>query len=125
MPCPKPADRRVRACKTKDFPKCADVNNPDADNPNCDNATAPPVTARVIKNEVQGSDVIITIAAGSDQGVGKGWRGHILRGDSDNNMDGGDVAVIRVGKRETIGKVHLTTDQVSANPRVKLSAPPK
>ena len=32
---------------------------------------------------------------------------------------------IRVGKRETIGKVHLTTDQISANPRVKLTPPPK
>jgi hypothetical protein len=47
----------------------------------------------------------------------------VLRGDSDNAMDGGDVTVIRVGKRETIGKVRLTTDQISANPRVKLSPP--
>ena len=37
----------------------------------------------------------------------------------------GIVPVIRVGKRETIGKAHLTTDQISANPRVKLIPPPK
>jgi hypothetical protein len=49
----------------------------------------------------------------------------VLRGDGDSPMDGGDVIVIRVGKRETIGKVHLTTDQISANPRVKLTPPPK
>jgi hypothetical protein len=79
----------------------------------------------VIKNEVQGSDVIITIAAGTDQGVSKGWKGHVLRGDSETAMDGGDVTVIRVGKRETVGKVHLTTDQIAANPRVKLTPPPK
>jgi hypothetical protein len=47
----------------------------------------------------------------------------VLRADTDNPIDGGDVTVIRVGKRETIGKTRLTTDQVSANPRVKLSPP--
>ena len=125
MPCPKPPDRRIRSCKTSAFPKCLDINNPDPNNPNCDNATAPPVTARVIKNEVQGGDVLVTVAAGSDQGVSKTWKGHMLRGDSDSPMDGGDVTVIRVGKRETIGKVHLTTDQIAANPRVKLVPPPK
>ena len=125
MACPKPPDRRIRSCKATAFSKCLDINNPDPDNPNCDNATAPPVTARVIKNEVQGGDVLVTVAAGSDQGVNKNWKGHVLRGDTDTAMDGGDVTVIRVGKRETIGKVHLTTDQISANPRVKLVPPPK
>jgi hypothetical protein len=124
MPCPNPPDRRVKACKPTQWPKC-DIKNPDPNNPNCDNATADPVTGRVIKNEVQGSDVIITVAAGTDQGVAKGWTGRVLRGDSDTPVDGGDVTVIRVGKRETVGKVHLTTDQVAANPRVKLSPPPK
>jgi hypothetical protein len=66
---------------------------------------------------------VITIAVGSDQGIGKGWTGRVMRGDSDSALDGGDVAVIRVGKRETIGKVKLTTDQISANPKVKLSPP--
>ena len=37
----------------------------------------------------------------------------------------GDFVVVPLGKRETIGKVHLTTDQISANPRVKLTPPPK
>ncbi|GEM_PF-1004648 len=125
MPCPNPPDRRVRSCPKSKWSKCMDINNPDPQNPNCDDATAPPVTGRVIKNEVQGSDTIITIAAGSDQGVSKAWKGHVLRGDGDATMDGGEVIVIRVGKRETVGKVHLTTDQVSANPRVKLTPPPK
>jgi hypothetical protein len=125
MPCPTPPDRRVRACPKSKWGKCLDINNPDANNPNCDDATAPPVTGRVIKNEIQGTDTLITVAAGSDQGVGKTWKGHVLRGDTDSPMDGGDVVIIRVGKRETIGKVHLTTDQVGANPRVKLTPPPK
>ena len=125
MPCPNPPDRRVRACPKSKWPKCLDINNPDPQNPNCDDATAPPVTARVIKTEIQQNDTIITIAAGTDQGVSKAWKGHVLRADTDSPMDGGDVTVIRVGKRETIGKAHLTTDQISANPRVKLIPPPK
>ncbi len=125
MPCPNPPDRRVHACKPTAWTKCLDINNPDPNNPNCDNATAPPVTGRVIKNEVAGSDTIITVGIGSDSGVGKGWKGHVLRGDTDSPIEGGEVTVIRVGKRETVGKVHLTTDQIAQNPHVKLSPPPK
>lgn len=123
MPCPKPPDRRVKACRPRDFPKCQDINNPDPDNPNCDNAKADPVKARVIGNSVQGDSTIITISAGKKQGVGPTWRGAVLRGDSDAPMVGGDVTVIRVDDTRTIGKVKLTTDQVSANPYVKLSPP--
>jgi hypothetical protein len=103
------------------FPPC-DKANPDPDNWKCD-LKDPPVVGRVIKNEVQGSDVVITIAVGSDQGVGKGWTGRVLRGNTDTPIDGGEVQVIRIGKRETIGKVRLTTDQIQANPKVKLSPP--
>ncbi len=119
--CPNPPTSRAKACKMKDFPPC-DKSAPDPDNPKC-SIKANPVTGRVIKNEVQGSETLITIAVGEDQGVSKGWTGRVLRGDSDNPIDGGDVTVIRVGKRETIGKTRLTTDQISANPRVKLSPP--
>jgi hypothetical protein len=119
--CPNPPTSRAKACKMKDFPPC-DKSAPDPDNPKC-SIKANPVTGRVIKTEVQGADTLITIAIGEDQGVSKGWSGRVLRGDSDNPMDGGDVQVIRVGKRETIGKTRLTTDQISANNRVKLSPP--
>ncbi|HEY5924710.1 MAG TPA: hypothetical protein VIV11_23685 [Kofleriaceae bacterium] len=122
--CPSPPTSRSKACMrdvNKNFPPC-DKSNPDLDNPKC-NIKAAPVTGRVIKTEVQGSEVVVTIAVGSDQGVGKGWTGRVLRGDTDSAIDGGDVTVIRVGKRETVGKVRLTIDQVSANPKVKLSPP--
>jgi hypothetical protein len=119
--CPNPPTIRAKACKLKDFPPC-DKAAPDPENMKC-NIKAEPIVGRVIKNEVQGSDVVITIAVGSDQGIGKGWSGRVLRGDSDTPIDGGDVQVIRVGKRETIGKVRLTIDQVAQNPKVKLSPP--
>ncbi len=125
MPCPNPPDRRVKSCRPSVFPKCQDVNNPDPMNPNCDGATAPSVTTRVMKNEVQGGDLIITIGAGSNSGVKKGWTATMLRGESDTPLPGGDVTIVRIDKGSTIGKVQLTADQVKVNYRVKLSPPPK
>ena len=123
MECPKPPDRRIRKCKNTAFPKCPNIAEPDPDNPNCDNAKADPVKARVISNSVQGDATIITIGAGKKQGVKLDWGGKVLRGDSDSPMVGGDVVLVRVDDTKTIGRVKLTTDQISANPYVKLSPP--
>jgi hypothetical protein len=122
MECPNPPDRRVKSCK-RVFPACKDPRNPDPANPNCDNVKVPPVIARIIGNNVQGQEVIITIAAGANSGVGKDWTGSVLRGESEQPLAGGDVTVIRVDKGVTVGKVRLTTDQLAANARVRLSAP--
>jgi hypothetical protein len=123
MECPNPPDRRVRKCTASKFMKCQDPKNPDPANPNCDNIKVPPVVGRIIGNNVSGSDVIITIGAGTNSGIQKNWAAHVLRGDSDQPLAGGDVTVIRVDKGITIGKVRLTTDQLQANPRVRLAAP--
>jgi hypothetical protein len=125
MPCPKPPNRNVKACRPKDFPKCPDVNNPDPDNPNCDGATAPPVKGRVLSVSVSGTDTIVEISVGSDQGVKKDWKCKVLRGETEAFMDGGDAMIIRVDKRQTVLKVRMTTDQVNANPHIKCSAPPR
>lgn len=122
MDCPNPPDRRVKKCKPV-FPACKDPRNPDPANPNCDNVKVPPVVARIIGNNVQGQEVIITIGAGSNSGVGKNWGGSVLRGESDQPLAGGEITVIRVDKAVTVGKVRLTTDQLAANARVRLSAP--
>ena len=123
MECPNPPDRRVKRCPPQRFPKCPDPKNPDPLNPNCDNIKVPPVIGRIVGNNVSGSDVIITIAAGTNSGVQKNWGATVLRGDTDQPLAGGEVTVIRVDKGVTVGKVHLTTDQISANSRVRLSAP--
>jgi hypothetical protein len=47
----------------------------------------------------------------------------VLTGTSDTALPGGQITVIRVDKAVTVGKVRLTQDQLSANPRVKLAAP--
>jgi hypothetical protein len=122
MECPTPMDRRVKKCIPK-FPKCPDPKTPDPNNPNCDNIKVPPVVGRIIGNSVSGSDLIITIGQASAAGVTKAWSATVLKGDSDEPLRGGDVQVIRVEKTLTVGKVHLTTDQLSTNSRVRLSAP--
>ena len=123
MDCPNPPDRRVKKCTAPKFPKCADPKNPDPANPNCDNIKIPPVIGRIIGNNVSGSDVIITIGAGTNSGVQKNWGATVLRGDTDQSLAGGEVMVVRVDKGVTVGKVHLTTDQLTSNSRVRLSAP--
>ncbi|HEY0195476.1 MAG TPA: hypothetical protein VGC42_30385 [Kofleriaceae bacterium] len=122
MECPNPPDRRVKRCKNV-FPKCKDPTNPDANNPNCDDAKVPPVVGRIIGVSDSSSGVVITIGAGTNSHIGKDWKAVVLRGDSDSPLAGGDVTVVRVDKGVTVGKVHLTIDQVSANSKVRLSAP--
>ena len=122
MPCPNPPDRRVKSCPKKAWPKC-DLKNPDPQNPNCDDATADPVTGRVLKNEVQGGELVITIGAGSNQGIQKTWKATVLRGETETPLPGGEVTVVRLDKGFIVGKVKLTADQIKENYRVKFTPP--
>jgi hypothetical protein len=119
MACPNPPDRRVRSCLPL-FPPC-DPNKRDPGNPNCDNFKRAPVTARIINVQTTGSgEAIITVNRGSDKGVAEGWKGQVVGG-SGQAVNGGSFTVIRVTKREAVGKVRLTTDQLNQNPNVVLS----
>ena len=123
MPCPtdKPM-KKIKACKPSDWPKC-DLNKIDPENPNCPDHL-PPITARVIKNELQNGEMYITIGAGSEQGVTKDWTVKVLSGQSgDQAIGNGDVQIIRIGKRDIVGKTKLSAEQVNANPRVQLTPP--
>jgi hypothetical protein len=51
------------------------------------------------------------------------WRGQILRGSSDTPLDGGEVAIVRVTNKASLGKVHLTADQINSNQKIKLIPP--
>jgi hypothetical protein len=119
--CPNPPTIKAKACKLSDFKPC-DPTAPDPDNPRC-NVKAPPVTGRIIANQVQGSEVLITVAVGTENGVQKGWKCNVLQGGSDALLPGGDSIVIRADKKASLCKVHLNVDQLEANSRVKLSAP--
>ena len=95
MPCPKgQPDERIKACKPRDWPQCPDKKNPDESNPNC-RVKAAPVVGRIIGKEVQGGDLIIRVGIGSDQGVGKGWGGTVIKGPevTDKAVPGGEVYV--------------------------------
>ncbi len=128
MPCPNPPNQNVKACTPDKWVAC-DLKNPDSPtnvgNPRCKIDNFKPFTGRVVKNDVQGNDLLVTISGGSAQGITKAWRAQVLRGDSDVPLPSGDVFVIRVDKTQTLGRVHLTTDQLSANPNVKFTPPPR
>ena len=102
MPCPEPADRRIKACKPKTTVAAVPTSTtPDPKNPNCDDAKAEPVIGRVIKNEIQGGDVLDhDRAPAATTASQKGWTGTVLRGDEPTRRShGGDVTVIRVDKQ--------------------------
>ncbi len=126
MECPNPPDARIAKCladKEHKWPKCPDPRQPDLSNPNCVGIKIPPVVGRIIGSSIQGSEVIITIGAGSNSGIAPDWTAHVLSGTGNNPLAGGDIKVVRVDKAVTVGKTRLTADQLLANPRVKLSAP--
>lgn len=123
MDCPNPPDRRVRKCTKDKFPPCPDPAKPDPANPNCDGIKVPPVVGKIVAKTIQGNKVIITIGIRATDKVAPTWSGNVLRGTSDSPLSGGEVEVIRTEKGIVVGKVGLTVDQLSANPRVRLSAP--
>lgn len=85
---------------------------------------AKPIKARVVKVDVAGASTLVTIAAGSEQGVDKTWGGQVMRGDTAAAMPGGKLTIIRIDKQFTIAKVGLTTDIVTSNPYVILQPQP-
>jgi hypothetical protein len=123
MPCPKgQPDERIKACKPSDWPPCPNKKDPDMSNPNC--RIAPnPVVGRIIGREQQGSQLILTVGAGSEQGVGKGWGGQVIKGSdiNDRAVSGGDITIVRIDKTTTIVSTKLTADQLG--PYVRLTPP--
>jgi hypothetical protein len=102
MPCPDPPDRRVRAC----LPHRKVI--------------ADSVIGRVIAIAAAADGVILTVGVGTDQGVDHHWSGTVLAGDTDTPLAGGELVLIRIDKHITVGKVHLTADQLESNNHVRL-----
>ncbi len=81
------------------------------------------VFARMVSSSVKGNTVLVTVAAGTREGIGPGWHATVLRGDSDKALDGGEIDVVRIGERMTIGRTRLTIEQIRANLRVRFDPP--
>jgi len=125
MPCPRPPDSRVKACTPDKFPPCIKAA-PDPNNPNC-SAPADPIVGRIVGREADGSDLLLRIGAGSDQGITKAWRAMVISGPDpkDKAVSGGEVQIISIDKTRIRGKTKLTAGQIDANPYVKFVPAPK
>lgn len=80
-----------------------------------------PVKGRITNVQQSSSGAILTINKGKNAGVDRGWAGTVLRGSSDDPLEGGEFTVIKVTAREAIGKVKLSVDQVKNNRSVLLT----
>jgi len=112
LPCPDPPDRRIRACR---------IHRDCFGDPSCERPPDP-IIARAIRIEREGDALLVVIAAGSDNGVARDWRGAVLAGETDQKLL--DVEVVRIDKRQTLVRVHLSQKDLEANPRVRLTPPP-
>src|ERR1041385_5790222 len=86
-------------------------------------AKQPPVIARVIATSVHGDELIITIAAGSDSGVGHDWTAQRLRGEPKELFPGVTITMVRVEKVLTLRRIRASPDGLRGHSRVKLSPP--
>jgi hypothetical protein len=117
------ADRRIAACManpTKYFRPC-DQAAPDPANPRCD--VLDPVATRIIHIEESAGEVTITIAAGSNQHVAKGWKVTILAGSSDTPLVGGTATITHVERTQATARIHLRRELVEANQNLRLTPP--
>lgn len=83
-----------------------------------------PVIARVVRTQVHGGDVLLTVGAGKDRGVRDDWSCAVLRDNTNVPLAGGDCVIIRVDKITTLAKTHLTMDQAYVHTRVRLAPKP-
>lgn len=74
-----------------------------------------PLEARVVDLELSGNERIVTVLAGSEQGIGKTWRGAFVDRATNKPLAGGEVTIIRIDRRVTIVKTKLTAEQIRAN----------
>lgn len=82
-----------------------------------------PVTARVVDVEILDDARIVTVLAGSEQGVAKTWRAKFRAAATPKPLEGGEAILIRIDRRTTVLKTRLTAAQIRANRTVQLDPP--
>jgi hypothetical protein len=78
-------------------------------------AKPPSVVGRVVGIEIVDDAVILTVAAGMNEGVTKGARVRFREGKTTKLLAGGEAVLIRVDRRTSILKTKLPAAQVRAN----------
>ena len=73
------------------------------------------ISGRVVDLEIIGEDTVITVAAGTEQGIDKTWRARFREGTTTKLVPDGEAILIRIDRRTTILKTRLTPEQVRAN----------
>ena len=81
------------------------------------------IIARVIAISVTGGTIIVTVAAGSNQGVAKNWSCQLIDQDDRPAQDDGCM-IVRVDKVVTVLKAKLPSDRIRAHSRARLTPPP-
>lgn len=138
-----PFDVKVKACE-KVCPEagapagwigCRDRDKQEQEKAACEQAkkdladrqkTAPTAfTARMNHVEIQGDDSVITLPAGTTAHpqLDKTWTAQVLSSQNGQPIAGAAATIVRVGNTQTLARVHMTIDQLSANPQVRLTPP--
>ncbi len=114
--CPNPWDATyIQWCPP---PPCP--TPPVPSNPNCKPI---PQTTRVLKADIAGNDVLITVGIGSTQGIAMNWTAKLMT-NGGAPLPSGTLIFVRVDKQKTILKTSLTPDVVNANKTVRFDPPP-
>jgi hypothetical protein len=126
--CPTPPSADEPACwPTMPCPKgppCPNKNEPDESNPNC-RVKAAPIMGRIVSKEVRGSETIVVVGVGKNQGVKKGWKAAVLKTAdiTAGIVAGGEGTITDVDASTTKVSLRLSPDQISQTPFVRLSPP--
>jgi hypothetical protein len=139
-----PFDVKIKACEKvcpefgapKNWPGCRDEEAKAAADDAAKQAAAArqaclanapkPIVAQIKHIEVAGvvARVKLGIGTSSQKALDTTWSGEVLIGQSQKPLVGGTVRVVGVEKQVTRAEINLPTDQLAANPWVRLTPPP-
>ena len=124
MACPTPPDRHVDACMVKSqITKIWSACNPlarDPNNPRCD--VLDPIASRILTFEQAGDDIVITVAAGSNQNIDKTWTVTLVDANG-QPVAGGTATILHVERTKMTARVHLKREIVERNQNLRLTPP--
>ena len=78
-----------------------------------------PIVSRIVKADLVGGAMLVTIAGGTERGIEHTWHGTVLT-DAGTPLPGGTLTIVRVTKTQTFAKVLLSLDELGPNLSVRL-----